>query len=49
MNQMKKYLGTALATVLTGVVAIMPLFTCIFMFHQPELPEEINDFRKYDK
>lgn len=49
MNKMKKYLGIAMTAVLTGVITVMPLFTCIFMFHQPELPEEINDFRKYDK
>lgn len=46
---MKKMMSSMLAAVLTSMVMVMPLFTCFFMFHQPEMPEEINDFRKYDK
>lgn len=38
-----------LAAVLTSMVMVMPRLTCFFIFHQPEMPEEINDFRKYDK
>lgn len=46
---MKKQLRKVLTSVLAGVIMIMPLFTCIFILHQPEMPEELNDFRKYDK
>lgn len=46
---MKKMMSSVIATVLTGMIMIMPLFTCYFIFHQPEMPDEINDFRKYDK
>ena len=46
---MKKMMSSVVATALTGIIMIMPLFTCYFMFHQPKMPDEINDFRKYDK
>lgn len=49
---MKKSTNPILKTVakaLTSFIIIMPLFTCFFFVHQPKLPEEINDFRKYDK
>lgn len=46
---MKKQLKSAFTALLTGMVMIMPLFTCIFILHQPKMPEELNDFRKYDK
>ncbi len=45
----KKALATLVTTVLTSVVMIMPLFTCFYILHQPKMPEELNDFRKYDK
>ena len=47
MKNVKKGFRHALKALLTGVVMIMPLFTCCFIFHQPQLPEEINDFRRY--
>ena len=37
----------ALELLLTGVIRGMALLTCCFIFHQPQMPEEINDFRKY--
>lgn len=46
---MRKMMSSMVAAVLTGMIMIMPLFTCFFMFHQPAMPEELNDFRKYDK
>lgn len=49
MNKIEKVFNSTLAVILTGLIAVMPCFTCTFMFHQPEMPEEINDFRKYDK
>lgn len=49
MNKMKRNIKALLTTALTALVMIMPLFTCFFMFHQPQMPEELNDFRKYDK
>ncbi len=45
MNEMRQ----AAEMLLTGVIKGMSLFTCCFIFHQPKMPEEINDFRKYDK
>ncbi len=38
----------ALEMLLTGVIKGMALFTCCFIFHQPYIPEEIKDFRKYN-
>lgn len=49
MKSMRKRLEKILTAVLTGMILIMPLYTCFFIFHQPEMPEEINDFRKYDR
>lgn len=49
MNQLAKACTSIVAEALTAVVGIMPCFTCCFILHQPELPEELNDFRKYDK
>lgn len=49
MNKIRKLLDSGITVALTGIIMIMPLLTCIFMFHQPKLPEEINDFRKYNK
>ncbi|MBQ2937094.1 MAG: cyclic lactone autoinducer peptide [Lachnospiraceae bacterium] len=46
---MRKMMSSMIAVTLTGMIMIMPLFTCFFMFHQPKMPDEINDFRKYDK
>lgn len=46
---MKKMMSSLVTTVLTGMIMIMPLFTCYFILHQPKMPDEINDFRKYDK
>lgn len=49
MNKITKVLTSVMAVALTAVVTIMPRFTCFFILHQPEMPEELNDFRKYDK
>lgn len=46
---MKKMMSSLVTAVLTGMIMIMPLFTCYFILHQPKMPDEINDFRKYDK
>ena len=42
-------MSSLVTAVLTGMIMIMPLFTCYFILHQPQVPDEINDFRKYDK
>lgn len=47
--KVRKTLKSLFTTMLTGMILIMPLFTCFYIFHQPEMPEEINDFRKYDR
>lgn len=47
--KVKKSVAALLTTVLSSVIMIMPLFTCFYILHQPEMPEELNDFRKYDK
>lgn len=47
--KMKMCFATMLTAVLTPVIMIMPLLTCFYILHQPEMPEELNDFRKYDK
>lgn len=44
---MNKLLNAAIAAALTGVVMFMTCFTCFFMLHQPKMPDELNDFRKY--
>lgn len=49
MNKLSRKCKAVLTTMLTGIVMIMPLITCFYILYQPELPEEINDFRKYDK
>lgn len=46
---MKKMMSSLVAAALTGMIMIMPMLTCYFIFHQPKMPDEINDFRKYDK
>ncbi len=37
-----------LEIILTSVIKGMALLTCCFIFHQPQMPDEINDFRKYN-
>ncbi len=37
-----------LEMLLTGVIKGMALFTCCFIFYQPEMPAEMDDFRKYN-
>ena len=49
VKRLKNVLFPVMAALLTGLVVIMPRFMCVTIFHQPEMPEEINDFRKYDK
>lgn len=49
MNKLSRNFKAILTMMLTGVIMIMPLFTCFYILHQPQMPEELNDFRKYDK
>lgn len=46
MKRATKSILTLATAGLASFIAIMPLYTCFFLLHQPKLPEEINDFRK---
>lgn len=49
MKRLSNSILKAVTAALTGFIVLIPLYTCVFFVHQPRLPEEINDFRKYDK
>lgn len=49
-NKMKKILKTVASTLMTGISAFvisgMTGSTCVFLLHQPELPEQLDQLRK---
>ena len=49
MKKMTNTISKVLTAALTGFIFLMPLYTCCFFLHQPKMPAEFDDFRKYDK
>ena len=49
-NKMKKILKAVASTLMTGISAFvisgMTGSTCVFLLHQPELPEQLDQLRK---
>lgn len=47
MSKFVKQLGPVVASFLTVILGLTAGATCFYFLHQPEMPEEFNDFRKY--
>jgi hypothetical protein len=41
--------GSLISAVLLAIIAVDCNSTCCFVMHQPELPKECNEFRKFIK
>ena len=48
MSKLRKSMATVMTVLLTGAIMVMPRLTCVFILHQPQMPDELNDFRCYE-
>ncbi len=49
MKRLTKWFGSVAAGFLTAILGLSAMATCVFVLHQPKMPETLNDFKKYDK